>query len=250
MKYLWVTALHVVNSLTTLCWCTCPGCGPVGTVALKLMVAPLVPIGWGMRGEKDGLVMTTLAWAGWGGCEKAVASALGVEAGPDTICAGWPAEAAAAIAAAWWEIWCTMACMNSGGRPGKWTGVSPGYRERVILKNRSLSISTLKWSEPQCLKKINFIKEETVIIATIYSITEEHSPGCPGPAAFGCPGTWEPAADSPDQHNKSRQPSASQRGWWGDRVVLHLSNRTTKNFSQALLQMRYINKIYLLLQLM
>lgn len=50
---------------------------------------------------------------------EAVPTAAGVEPGPDAACPGWPAEAAAAMAAAWWEIWCTMACMNSGGRPGK-----------------------------------------------------------------------------------------------------------------------------------
>lgn len=32
-------------------------------------------------------------------------------------------------------------------------------------------------------------------------ITEQHSPGCSRPGALGCPGTWEPAAVSPVQHN-------------------------------------------------
>lgn len=51
-----------------------------------------------MRGENDGLVMTILPWGGSG---EAAASALVIESVPDIICAGWPAEAAAAMTAAW-----------------------------------------------------------------------------------------------------------------------------------------------------
>lgn len=218
------------------------------------MVVPLVSTGWGMRGEKDGLVMTTLAWAGWGGCGEAVPSAPGVVPGPDIPCVEWFDEAAAAMAAAWWEIWCTMACMNSGGNPGKWTGVTPGYRE-VWFENQISRCVCLKLFRLKISKSINWciFKEKTATTTvTNYLMLEQNSPGCPGPATFGCPVTWEPAADSPVQQNKGHKSITFtvrvQEGWCWERVVPHSSNRTGKGCSGLLLQIWYLQIIYFMIK--
>ncbi len=126
------TQLCILNVHTWLVCCPAEG----GTVARRLMVVPLVLMGWGMRGDKVGRVMTTLAWGG-GGAGLSVFWAP-VPAVP--CCCPWcPAEAAVAMATACWEIWCMMACMNSGGSPGTWMGpVVPSENKRTEFSEKWL----------------------------------------------------------------------------------------------------------------
>ncbi len=93
-------------------------------------------MGWGMRGDKVGRVMTTLAWGGRG----AGLSAFWAPVPAVPCCCPWcPAEAAVAMAAACWEIWCMMFCMNSGGSPGTWMGaVVPSENRHTELSEKWL----------------------------------------------------------------------------------------------------------------